>query len=490
MASIWREKNGEETRRPQLAGDMETEAAIIGGGLTGVLLAYRLRERGIACCVLEADAVGSGTTGGSTGKVTAQHGLIYAKLLSEFGRTKAKEYAQCNAAAVEEYAYLVEKEGIACDFTRCSAYVYSRDGMAALRDEAEAARRLGLNAVLSEVTKLPFPVDGALCFPDQARFDPLAFARGLAKRAEEMGAAIFEQTRVTGVENMCVLTAEGTVQAKHVVFACHYPIINIPGYYFLRMSQQRSFAIALRGAPPLSGAYIDAQQGALSFRGARFQNADALILAAYDVRSGKNTAGGKYRELLSIARKFYPECELIAQWSAQDCRTADEVPYIGRYSAETPNWYVATGFNKWGITNAMVAAARIAAMIAGEAVEEDSIYDPQRFKLLPSMKNLAGDAGNTIVGLAKEAFSLPEETLSALPRGEGSIVEHEGEKYAVYRDESGEAHILSSRCPHLGCRLEWNPDDRTWECPCHGSRFSINGEILSEPTVRELERKA
>ena len=230
MASIWREKNGEETRRPQLTGDMETETAIIGGGLTGVLLAYRLRERGIACCVLEADAVGSGTTGGSTGKVTAQHGLIYAKLLSEFGRTKAKEYAQSNAAAVEEYAYLVEKEGIACDFTRCSAYVYSRDGMAALRDEAEAARRLGLNAVLSEVTKLPFPVDGALCFPDQARFDPLAFARGLAKRAEEMGATIFEQTRVTGVEDMRVLTAEGTMQAKHVVFACHYPIINIPGY--------------------------------------------------------------------------------------------------------------------------------------------------------------------------------------------------------------------------------------------------------------------
>lgn len=287
MASIWREKNGEETRRPQLTGDMETETAIIGGGLTGVLLAYRLRERGIACCVLEADAVGSGTTGGSTGKVTAQHGLLYAKLFSEFGRTKAKEYAQSNAAAVEEYAYLVEKEGIACDFTRCSAYVYSRDGMAALRDEAEAARRLGLNAVLSEVTKLPFPVDGALCFPDQARFDPLAFARGLAKRAEKMGATIFEQTRVTGVEDMRVLTAEGTMQAKHVVFACHYPIINIPGYYFLRMSQQRSFAIALRGAPPLSGAYIDAQQGALSFRGARFQDADALILAAYDVRSGK-----------------------------------------------------------------------------------------------------------------------------------------------------------------------------------------------------------
>lgn len=490
MTSIWREKNGGgDAPRQRLAGELQTEVAIIGGGLTGILLAYRLRERGIETCVLEADTVGSGTTGGSTGKVTAQHGLIYAKLIREFGRAKAKEYARLNGAAVEEYAYLVEKEGIECDFTRCSAYVYSRDGMAALREEADAAKRLGLNAMLADVTKLPFPVDGALCFPDQARFDPLAFARGLAVRAEEMGARIFEGTRVTGVDGMRVLTEQGTVQAKHIAFACHYPIVNIPGYYFLRMSQQRSFAIALSGAPALSGVYIDQQQGGLSFRSARFRDRDALILAAYDVRSGKNTAGGKYRELLSIARRFYPDCELIAQWSAQDCRTADDIPYIGRYSAETPNWYVATGFNKWGITNAMVAAERIAARIAGEAEAEDSVYDPARFKLLPSMKNLAGDVGNTIAGLAKEAFSLPEETLSALPRGEGSIVEHGGEKYAVYRDEAGEAHILSSRCPHLGCRLEWNPDDRVWECPCHGSRFSVDGEILSEPTVRGLERE-
>lgn len=293
-----------------------------------MLLAYRLRERGIACCVLEADAVGSGTTGGSTGKVTAQHGLIYAKLLSEFGRTKAKEYAQSNAAAVEEYAYLVEKEGIACDFTRCSAYVYSRDGMAALRDEAEAARRLGLNAVLSEVTKLPFPVDGALCFPDQARFDPLAFARGLAKRAEEMGATIFEQTRVTGVEDMRVLTAEGTMQAKHVVFACHYPIINIPGYYFLRMSQQRPLPLRCAAHRRFQARISMRSRGRFLFAAHAFRMRMRSSLQPMMCAAEKNTAGGKYRELLCVARKFYPECELIAQWSAQDCRTADEVPYI------------------------------------------------------------------------------------------------------------------------------------------------------------------
>lgn len=489
MASIWWEKNTQQEKRAALQGDMETEVAVIGGGLTGVLLAYRLRERGMAVAVLEADTVGSGTTGCSTGKITAQHGLIYAKLIDQFGRGKAREYARLNSEAVEAYARLIETENIACDFARCSAYVYSKNGMAELREEADAAKKLGIDAVLADVTKLPFAVEGALCFQNQARFDPLAFARALAVRAEQNGATIFEQTRVTGVEDMRVLTERGTVDAKHIVFACHFPIVNIPGYYFLRMSQQRSFALALRGAPPLSGAYIDAQQGGLSFRGARYKDEDILLLAGYDVRSGKNSTGGKYRELLAAARKFWPACELITEWSAQDCRTADEVPYIGRYSAETPAWYVATGFNKWGITNAMVAAERISAMLAGEALEEESVYDPGRFKLLPSMKNLAGDAGNTIVGLVKEAFALPEEQLSALPRSEGSIVEHEGEKYAVYRDEAGEAHILPSRCPHLGCRLEWNPDDRTWECPCHGSRFSVDGAILNEPTVRGLRRE-
>ena len=486
MASIWQEKNGVLPRRERLIGNIKTDVAIIGGGLTGVLTAYRLAERGIPCCILEADAIGSGTTGGSTGKITAQHGLIYARLIKDFGRERAKEYARHNSAAVDAYKALIQKENIQCGFRQCSAYVYSTHGMGELRDEVGAAKRLGIKAMLSEVTKLPFPVEGAVCFPDQAQFDPLAFTRALALRGEEMGAAIYEGTRVHGIDGTTVQADDGVVQAAHVVFACHYPIVNIPGYYFLRMSQQRSFALALRGAPTLAGEYIDRQQGGLSFRSAAFPDETLTILVAYDVRSGKNTAGGKYRELLATARKFWPDCESVTQWSAQDCRTVDEVPYIGRYSADTPNWYVATGYNKWGITNAMVAAERIAELIAGSAKHKKSIFDPARFLLLPSMKNLAGDAGSTVAGLAKEVLSLPAETVADLPRGAGSIVEHGGEKYAVYRDEGGEAHILPSRCPHLGCRLEWNGDDKTWECPCHGSRFDIDGGILNEPATHGL----
>jgi len=431
--------------------------------------------------------VGSGTTGNSTGKITAQHRLIYERLIREFGEAAAAEYAAENSAAVAEYEAIIKKEGIGCDLKRCSAYLYTRQDMAPLRAEVEAARRLGINAALADVTKLPFPVKGALCFFDQARFDPLAFTRGLAAAAEKLGTVIYEKSRVTAAEGMSLRTDSGTVQAKHIAFLCHYPFVNTPGYYFLRMSQNRSFVLALSGVPPLSGVYLDAEEGGLSLRSARFGEEDVMLFSGYDIRSGKNHAGGKYGELLAAARRFWPECTLLAQWSAEDCRTADEVPYIGRYSAETPNWYVATGFNKWGFTNAMAASKRLAALILGEGAAEKTVFDPGRFKLLPSMKNLAADAGNTVKGLMKEAFSLPEDTLLTLQRGEAATVEHEGEKYAVYREENGKVHIISARCPHLGCRLEWNADDRTWECPCHGSVFSVDGEILSGPAVLRPE---
>ncbi len=487
MRSVWHIKNETAAVRNPLSGEVKTDTAIIGGGIAGVLLAYRLQRQGIDTVILEADTAGSGTTGNSTGKITAQHGLIYGRLIREFGEAAAAEYAAVNSAAVAEYETIIQKEGIDCDFQRCNAYLYTRGDMAPLRAEVEAAKRLGLDAALADVTKLPFPVKGGLCFFNEARFDPLAFTRGLAAAAEEYGAVIFEKSRVTAVEDMTVRTENGSVQAKHIAFMCHYPFVNTPGYFFLRMSQNRSFALALSGVPPLSGVYLDVEEGGLSLRSARFGEEDVMILSGYDIRNGKNHAGGKYGELLAAARRFWPDCTLLAEWSAEDCRSVDEVPYVGRYSAETPNWYVATGFDKWGFTNAMAAAKRIGDMICGAPLPEQSIFDPGRFKLLPSMKNLASDAGNTVKGLMKEAFSLPEETLATLGRGNAAIVEHEGEKYAVYREENGTVHIISARCPHLGCRLEWNADDKTWECPCHGSVFSVDGEILSGPAVLRPE---
>ncbi len=476
MESYWH-KTARCGEFPALEGDRETEVAILGGGMAGVLTAYLLKERGVDALILEADRVGSGTTGSTTGKITAQHGLIYATLLSDFGKEKAREYAKANMQAVEQYKTIVEAGRIDCGFETADSYVYSRNGTAALKAETEAMKRLSLDAeYLARAEELPFETTGAVRLKNQARFHPLKFLYALAG-----GLNIMEKTRVLDVKDDVAFTARGKVRFRHVVFACRYPIINIPGYYFLRMSQQRSYLVALKNAAAMKGMYLDANDGGLTLR----PEGDVLLFGGFDIRSGKNPTGGKYTGLLQRARSFYPECELEAQWSAEDCRSIDNVPYIGRYSESTPNWYVATGFNKWGMTGAMAAANILVSAIL-EGKEGPSVFAPARFEVAASAKNLAGDVSETVAGLAKGIFSVPEETFSGVERGKAALAEFEGERVCVYRDDSGRTHILPSRCSHLGCRLEWNSDDLAWECPCHGSRFDVDGAILDGPTVKPM----
>ena len=462
---------------PSLEGDREADVAIIGGGLAGILTAYLLKEAGHDAIILEADRVGSGTTGGTTGKVSAQHGLLYANLIEDFGKEKARDYAKANIQALERLKGIVEAEHIDCEWQTADSYVYARGEAENLKVEAEAMKRLMFDAeYVSTVSELPFPTVGAVRLKNQAHFHPLKFLFALSENL-----TVFEQTRVVDVKDGIVIAKKGKVRAKHVVFACRYPIINIPGYYFLRLSQQRSYLMALKGCPELKGMYVDANDSGLTFR----QASKALIFGGFDIRSGKNPAGGKYSLLLQQARSFYPDCELITQWSAQDCRSIDNVPYIGRYSDAEPNWYVATGFNKWGMTSSMVAATILTRMIA-EDKHTISVFSPARFEVAASASNLAGDVGETVAGLAKGIFSAPEEAFGNVERGKAALVEFEGERACVYRDDSGRTHILPSRCSHLGCRLEWNADDTAWECPCHGSRFEPDGAILDGPTVKPM----
>ncbi|MCE5236196.1 MAG: FAD-dependent oxidoreductase [Clostridiaceae bacterium] len=477
MASYWHQ-TAQGKEHEELAGDREADVVVIGGGITGVLTAYMLKRAGISSVILEADRVGGGTTGGTTGKITAQHGLLYAKLLSEFGKERSREYAAINLEAVERFKEIIDAEGIDCGFTRADSYVYALQDATALKEEAEAMRRLSFDAEYVGLAKeLPFPTAGAVRLKDQAYFHPLKFLYALAEKL-----TIFERTRVLEVKDGAVHTKLGSVRFKHLVFACRYPIVNIPGYYFLRMSQQRSYLTALRGCADLKGMYVDANSNGPTLRPA---GEDVLIFGGFDVRSGKNPAGGKFTSLLQQARTFWPGCELVAQWSAEDCRPIDNVPYIGLYSEAEPAWYVATGFNKWGMTSAMAAATILTGMIA-EGKDTLKVYAPARFEVAASAKNLAGDVGETVSGLLKGIYSVPEEAFQNVERGKAALAELDGERACVYRDDSGRTHVLPSRCSHLGCRLEWNADDTAWECPCHGSRFDIDGAILDGPTVKPM----
>lgn len=463
--SIW-SADTEIRRREPLQGNAETSVAVIGAGLAGILIAYYLKQAGLQAVVLEADRIGSGQTKNTTAKITSQHNLVYDRLIRTFGFQMAEHYALANEEAIKEYEKLVHEKGIDCDFTRCPAFLYSQTEAEKLRKEAEAARALGIRASFETDSELPFSVAGAVRFECQARFHPLKF---LAKMAEEV--EVYEQTKALSVSGRRIETTGGWVTAENIVFACHFPFVNVPGYYFARMHQERSYAMALEGAEPLTGMYLGIDKGGLSFR----PQGEFLLLGGGSHRTGVPSktakdrgrlrrskpghpeagAGCRYKTLRRRAKELYPGCPEAARWSAQDCVTLDHVPYIGRFSGRTPNWYVATGFGKWGMTTAMASARILTALICGEECPQADIFSPQRHFSAYGAKNLAVHGAHTIKGLARHI----------LPRG-------------------------NPNCPHMGCRLEWNPDEESYDCPCHGSRFDREGRLIDNPAQTDCEKKS
>lgn len=448
MESIWTAETKIRTREP-LPGDMEVEAVVIGAGLAGILTAYYLQQAGIRTIVLEADRIGSGQTKNTTAKITMQHNLIYDRLIRTLGSRAAFAYASANEDAIEEYERLISQNNIDCDFMRCPAFLYSREADMPLRREAAAAASIGMDMSFETDSELPFPVAGVLRCDRQARFDLLKF---LSVMAEEV--TVYEQTEVLQVEEERLRTNRGQVTAKHILFAAHYPFVNRPGYYFARMYQERSYVIALEGADRMEGMYLGIDRNGLSFR----PQGDVLLLGGGSHRTGENRQGGQYARLAEQAKELYPDSQVKARWSAQDCMTLDGIPYIGRFSARRPNWYVATGFGKWGMTSSMAAARILTAMVTGDRYPGASVFSPQRSLTAGAVAELGKHGVHTVKDLVKRC----------LPADKGRIVPN---------------------CPHMGCRLEWNPEEETYDCPCHGSRFDRNGRLIDGPAQTDCRRR-
>lgn len=478
MESIW-SRTVEKKEFPSLTHSPAVDAAVIGGGLAGILTAYLLKQRGVKAVVLEASRIGSGQTQNTTAKITSQHNLIYAKLIQDFGEKKAKQYANANEQAIREYRRLVAEKNIDCEFEERPAYLYSTnpDDVQSLRRETKAAAQLGIDAQFVAETSLPFPVAGAVKFGGQAQFHPLKFLQAIAAEL-----TVFEHTRVKTVEEERVVTDDGIVQAKHIIFATHYPFLNWPGLYFLRMHQERSYVLALAQASELDGMYLGIDTDGFSFR----NSGKLLLFGGGGHRTGENRSGGKYDMLRQNAARIWPDSREESFWSAQDCMTLDGVPYIGLFAEATPNWYVATGFGKWGMTHSMAAAGLLADRITGTPNSVSEIFSPQRFTPVASAGSLLDEGVHATLGLSRQIFALPREVVEALPAGHGGIVDYGGDKTGVYKDEQGEVHLVSTRCPHLGCQVEWNPDETSWDCPCHGSRFDTKGRLLDNPAQENL----
>ncbi|WP_294395729.1 FAD-dependent oxidoreductase [uncultured Clostridium sp.] len=476
MKSIWSD-NTSFKKRKTLDKDISTEILVIGAGMAGILTAYLLKEKGMKVVLIDAGKTAGGNTQNTTAKITSQHNLIYDTLISEFGEEKARQYAAANELAIKKYKEIIEEKGIDCDFEEKAAYVYSRNDIKKIKKEVEAAKKLGIDAQYVEESDLPFKITGAVKFNNQAQFNPLRFLKILS---EEL--TIYEDTKALEIKENVVITERGNITADKIVVATHYPIINVPGFYFLKMHQERSYVVALENADHLDGMYIDVDESGYSFRTYK----DLLLLGGIKQRTGENETGDSYISLKQAAKEIYPDSKAVYWWSAQDCMTIDGIPYIGRYSDSTPDIYVATGFNKWGMTSSMVSAMIICDMICGTENDFSEIFSPNRFDLSLSISNVGKDMAETTKNFIAQKIYIPSSRIDHIKNSHAGIVEYDGKKVGVYKNEDGETFVVSTKCSHLGCQLHWNADELTWDCPCHGSRFNYQGRMIDSPAVKNL----
>lgn len=477
MESVWN-SSFSFRQREALSGNIKCDIVIIGAGITGLLTAYMLNKSDRDVVIIDAKGIGSGNTKNTTAKITSQHDLIYDKLIKEFGEKKARQYAKANELAIKKYKEIINEKQIECNFEEKDAYVYSLNNIKSLEDEYEAVKKLGIDAEIVYDVNLPFDVEGALKFKHQAQFNPLKFLEPLTEKI-----TIYENTRAVDIKENVVITNRGEISAKYIVVATHFPFLNVPGYYFMRMHQERSYVLALENAQDVNGMYIDNDKKGYSFR--NYKN--LLLFGGVAQRSGENENGGVYDELRKRAKELYPNSIEKYHWSAQDCMTLDNIPYIGHYSSKTPDIYVATGFKKWGMTSSMVAAMIISDMIFGRENDFSEIFSPKRFDMSASMKNAANDIMKTAKNFIAQRINIPEENIGNIQKGNADIVEYKGQKAGVYKDKDGKIFAVSTKCPHLGCELHWNADELTWDCPCHGSRFDYKGNWIESPATTCLD---
>ncbi len=427
MNSIWKE-NTERVCFNALKESKHTDVLIVGGGITGILCAYMLKYKGVDCILVEADKICGGITKDTTAKITPEHGLLYDVLIKRFGQEKARLYLEAQLKACRKYADLCKE--IPCDYERKDFYVYSMSDREKVECEVEALKRLGVKVDFSDELPLPFKVAGAVRIKEQAQFHPLKFAFSVAKKLP-----IYENTKVCEIMPGKAITQHGEITFKRMIIATHFPILNKHGSYFLKMYQHRSYVLALDGAPLLDGMYVDESKKGLSFR----THDNLLLLGGGGHRTGKK--GGNWHELEEFAKKYYPGVKIAARWATQDCMTLDSVPYIGQYSKHTPDLFVATGFNKWGMTSAMVSAMILSDLVRNKNNKYASVFSPSRSILHPQLA----------VNMFESAVGLLTPTVP--------------------------------RCPHLGCALKYNPDEHSWDCPCHGSRFTESGKLINNPST-------
>lgn len=495
MKSYWNEEKNYISIEP-LKEDIETEVCIIGGGLTGLSTGYYLSKSGLKVTILEKDKILSHTSSNTTAKITSQHGLFYKYLIDSKGEEFAKKYYDANESAKENIAKIIEEENIECDFERESAYVYTEEyeEVQKIKDEVAACEKIGIDCQFLTKIDLPINIQGAIEFKNQAQFHPKKYGIELARIILSNKGQIYEETKVIDIKKEIdlfkITTNRHSVKAKYLVIASHYPILNFPGYYFLKMYQSTSYAIAVdtKEEKYFDGMYINTKDPVYSFRTIKDKDKRLLLVVGSDHKTGsKINLSEAYLNLEKAAKRMYPNAEVKYKWHTEDCITLDKIPYIGEFSKFMDNCFVATGFNKWGITSSNIAANIIKDNLLGNENKYEEIFKATRVEPVKNIKEVGNMLKETANSLVINKFKVPEEHLKELKIREGKIIEFNGKKVGVYKDDTGKIYKVIANCSHLGCELAWNNLAKTWDCPCHGSRFDYTGKSIEAPSIDDLE---
>ena len=526
-----------------------TDVCIIGAGIAGLSTAYYLAQNGVKVSVIDKAEIGAKTSGHTTAKITLQHGLIYDYLINTFGFDYALSYFRANEKAISNIKHIIDTENIDCDFEYKNNYIYttSQDDLTKIHNEIKAVNSLSSGNISnkqnntetiasnSENTKnnyvqedyaqfvketgLPFKIAGAIETKNQAQFHPTKYMYGLARAIQNYGGLIFTDTLANDVQKYgdgyITYANDYTIKSKYIVIASHYPFINFPGFYFSKMYQSTSYVVAIETDKKLpNGMYINTGEPVLSFRTAKFHNStnfdasntnkqsnlnspntsnnskNLLIISGGDHKTGYSPDSEDfygYKYVKEQAKKHFPDCKILYKWDTRDCITLDKIPYIGEFSLFMPNAYVATGFNKWGMTSSNIAANIIKDEILGIKNLYATTFDSNRFKPIKNrgeMKNMVKQVFHSFVS---NRIKIPDEDVSSIKNDNGGIIRINGTAVGIYKDKDGQIYAVDPTCTHLGCLLTWNNVDKTWDCPCHGSRFDYKGKNLYDPAFKDLE---
>lgn len=496
MNSYWIESTKSNRTFSTLTKNISCDVCIIGAGLFGLTTAYYLSKKGLNVVVLDKSEIGRKVSGHTTAKITSQHGLIYDYLIHSFGADIAKKYLYANEEAITNIKKIVDTENIDCNLISQSNFVYTSkpDDLEKIKKEVKAVNSLGFSSQFIEQTSLPFDISGAIMFPNQAMFHPRKYMLGLCNCILKNNGQIFTNTLVNDVKHdehiYKTLANNRVVKSKYVVLASHYPFINFPGFYFTKMYQETSYVIGVDTKTDLfDGMYITSSEPTFSFRTIKDVNKKILLIGGANHKTGAKdvTYHSTYEILEQKAKELYPENKVLYRWSTRDCITLDKVPYIGEFSNLMPNIYVGTGFNKWGMTTSNAAANIITDKILGIKNKYEEAFTSTRLKPIKNIEEVTNMLKQTTTSLVVEKLKIPGDTIKDIKNNNAKIIEIDGNKIGIYKDSSGNIYAVKPTCTHLGCTLSWNNADKTWDCPCHGSRFNYNGKNIYDPAFKNLE---